>query len=229
MSRTPHNPWLELGSGPLIAPSLLACDFARLGEQADAVTVAGGDAIHIDVMDGHLVDNLSVGPPVVASLRKYTDTVLDVHIMVTDPAYYVERFIETGADSVTFHIEAADRPVELADRLHEAGRGAGVVLRPATPADAIGQVAAAVDMVLVMTVEPGFGGQDFMQDMLPKIQAVRAMLRDDQRLEVDGGINEEMAARCAAAGADVFVAGNYVFAGSDMSGAIGRLRRAAGG
>lgn len=221
------NPWKALGAGPLIAPSLLACDFARIGEEIDRVVAGGADVVHVDIMDGHFVTNLSMGPPVVESIRKCTDCPLDVHIMVTDPAYYVERFAAVGADSITFHVEATDRPLELVDRLHELGLGAGVSVRPVTGAEALAEVAQAADMVLVMTVEPGYGGQEFMTGMLDKIRAVRAMLRGDQRVEVDGGIDARTVGLCAEAGADVFVAGSSVFGAADAGEAISRLRRSA--
>jgi ribulose-phosphate 3-epimerase len=218
------NPWANMSAGPVIAPSLLACNFACMGPQIDAAIAAGAEVLHVDIMDGHFVPNLSMGPPVVKSVRKYTGHPLDVHLMVTDPAYYIERFAQAGADSITFHIEAANEPLKLINRLHELGLGAGITLKPGTDASAIAPVAAHVDMVLVMTVEPGYGGQQFMHQMLDKISAIRGMLTPRQRLEVDGGINPQTAALCAARGADVFVAGENIFGAPDIKEAVRQLR-----
>ncbi len=222
------NPWKQL-AGPVIAPSLLASDFACLGQQIDILTATGIEVLHVDVMDGHFVPNLSIGPPVVKSVRAYTDLPLDVHIMVTDPAYYIERFAEAGADSITFHIEATNEPQRLIDRLRELGLGVGVAFRPATPAKKIADLVGEVDMVLVMTVEPGYGGQEFMPDMLDKIEAIRAMLSSGQRLEVDGGIDQKTGRLCARRGADTFVAGSYILGGKDVAGAVHALTRAVAG
>jgi len=223
------NPWKRL-TGPQVAPSLLASDFTRLGEQIGLLTAAGVEVLHVDVMDGHFAPNLSMGPPVVKSIRAFTDLPLDVHIMVTDPAYFLERFAEVGADSITFHVEAADEPRHLIDRLRELGLGVGVALRPATNAERIAEIASEVDMVLVMTVKAGYGGQEFMPDMLDKIAAIRAMLNSSQRLEVDGGIDHDTGRLCAGSGADTFVAGSYILGGKDknIAGAVRTLMQAVG-
>jgi len=221
------NPWPHLPPGMRIAPSLLAADFARLNDQIETVLAGGADLLHVDVMDGHFVPNLTVGPAVVRSLRAHTDAPLDVHIMVADPATYIERFADAGADTITFHIEATETPRDLVERLHALGLGAGITLRPRTPAEALAPVLEIVDVVLVMTVEPGYGGQAFLDEVVGKIKTIRTKLRDDQRLEVDGGINLETAARCAAAGADVFVAGTSIFGTPDPTAAVDELRQAA--
>ncbi len=220
-----RNPWTRaVPNRAMIAPSLLAADFARLGQQIDQALAAGIEVLHVDVMDAHFVPNLSMGPGVVKSVRRYTDAPLDVHLMVTDPAYYLERFAEAGADSITFHVEATDRPRELIARLRELGLGAGMVLKPATPAESLAELVGELDMVLVMTVEPGYGGQEFMSDMLDKIARLRSMLRPEQRLQVDGGINPDTARLCRQAGADVFVAGTDIFGSNDIAAAVARLR-----
>lgn len=196
-----------------IAPSLLASDFGRLGEEIKDVIEAGADMIHVDVMDGHFTPNITIGPPVVASLRKYSTVPLDVHLMITDPDLYAEDFINAGADIVTFHAEACYHPHRLITRIQSLGCKAGIVLNPGTPEDAIEYLAEMVDMVLVMTVNPGFGGQKFIPEMVRKVKNVRDMV-GDRDVEVDGGIDETTAPLVIEAGANVLVAGTYVF-GSD--------------
>ena len=217
--------------GVRIAPSVLSADFARLGEQIRQVEKAGVEILHLDIMDGHFVPNLSIGVPVVQSVRKCTDLFLDVHLMITDPLFYAEPFAKAGADLVTFHTEVAPEPMRIIQRLRELGVGAGVSLNPGTSAEALAGFLGEVDMVLVMTVWPGFGGQKFIEPMLEKIRAIADQLRPDQRLEVDGGIHEETIARVARAGADTFVAGSAVFDAADPAAEVLRLQalaRAAG-
>jgi len=227
VSKAGSNPWYRIGDPPYIAPSLLACDFMRVGAMA-AEAIAGGAAVlHVDIMDGQFVPNLSMGPAFVQSARAFTDHPLDVHIMVADALYYAERFADAGADSVTFHVEAGCDPAEVIERLRGRGLGVGITLRPGTSAEAVQPFVEAVDMVLVMTVEPGYGGQEFREDQLPKIRQIRSWLGPDKRLEVDGGIDTETIAACAAAGADVFVAGSTVFRSGDIAGTVAALRNAA--
>ncbi len=213
--------------GARMAPSILSADFARLGEQIRLVEKAGVHMLHMDVMDGHFVPNLSIGVPVVQSVRKCTDLLLDVHVMITDPLFYAEPFAAAGADLITFHIEVTPEPARVIDRLRELGSGVGISLNPGTPVSTITGVVDKVDMVLLMTVWPGFGGQKFIEPMLDKIRAIAGHLRPDQRLEVDGGIHEETIARTARAGADTFVAGSAVFDAADPTAEVIRLQHLA--
>jgi ribulose-phosphate 3-epimerase len=210
-----------------VAPSVLSADFARLADEIGQITSAGVKIVHLDVMDGHFVPNITIGPPVIAKLRKVSDLVFDAHLMISEPAEYAERFVEAGADHVTFHIEATDDPAAIIDKLHELGRTAGICLNPDTPVEAIAQVALLCDMVLVMTVYPGFGGQKFMPEAAKKIAQVRQMVGPDIRIEVDGGIDPETTPIVVSYGADTLVAGNAVFGKSDRIAAINAIRQAA--
>ena len=209
-----------------VVPSVLSADFARLGDEIGQIASAGVKMVHLDVMDGHFVPNITIGPPVIAKLRKVSDLVFDAHLMISDPAQYAERFVEAGADHVTFHIEAADEPTAIIDKLHKLGRTAGICLNPDTPVEAIAQVAPLCDMVLVMTVHPGFGGQKFMPEAAKKIAQVRQLVGPDIRIEVDGGIDSKTTPIVVSYGADTLVAGNAIFGKSDRAAAINAIRRA---
>ncbi|MBL1067253.1 ribulose-phosphate 3-epimerase [Streptomyces sp. 7-21] len=211
-----------------INPSMLSADFARLADEARAVE--GADWLHIDVMDGHFVPNLTIGLPVVEALLKATGIPLDCHLMIEDPDRWAPAYAEAGAGSVTFHAEAAAAPVRLAREIRSHGARASMALRPATPIEPFEDLLPELDMVLIMTVEPGFGGQAFLDVMLPKIRRTRALL--DRHglplwLQVDGGVSAETIERCAEAGADVFVAGSAVYGEADPAAAVSRLRELA--
>jgi ribulose-phosphate 3-epimerase len=210
-----------------IAPSILSADFSRLGEEIKAVEAAGADYIHIDVMDGHFVPNITIGPLVVAAARKITTLPLDVHLMIENPDRYIHDFAAAGADIIVVHAEASvhlHRSIQLIKSL---GKRAGVSLNPATPLNYLEYVLADLDLVLLMTVNPGFGGQSFIEEALPKIKALRAMLDKrglEAELEVDGGVKTDNIARISHAGADVFVAGSAVFGSSDYASTIAALK-----
>ncbi len=213
-----------------LAPSALSCDFSRMGEQCAAMEAAGADLLHLDVMDGHFVPNLTFGAPVVKSLRPRVTMPFDVHLMISEPLRYAGDFIAAGADYVTFHIEASSPAGETIAAIRAGGARPGLVLKPGTPAQAAFPYLADIDMLLVMTVEPGFGGQRFMAGMLPKIAALRDEIARrglDVPIEVDGGVDRDTAPLVVQAGATVLVAGSALFGQEDFGKAVRELREAA--
>jgi len=213
---------------PKLAPSILAADFARLGEQVAEAEKAGANRIHIDVMDGHFVPNISMGVPIVQSLRRVTRLPLETHLMISDADFFLDEFVEAGSDSFLVHWEGNNNLHRTVHRIKDLGRRAGVVINPATPAAVLEEILPDVDLVVVMTVNPGFGHQHFLRSTLPKIERVRQMVRRLNarcEVEVDGGVDEATAPLAGAAGADVFVAGSSIFGGGAGVGeAMSRLR-----
>lgn len=210
-----------------IAPSILSADFAKLGAEVAAITEAGADMVHVDVMDGHFVPNITIGPVVVKSLKKHTKLPLDVHLMISDPIKYAEPFAKAGAWGLTFHVEAIKDPAAVIAEFKRLGVKPGASIKPKTPASAVIPYLKDLHLVLVMTVEPGFGGQSFMPDMIPKIKEISDYIRQnklDCKIEVDGGIDATTGAQTVAAGADVLVAGNAIFNTPDPIQALRSLK-----
>lgn len=201
-----------------ISPSMLSADFTKLGEELDRIKDSGADMLHIDVMDGHFVPNISFGMPVIKSIRKKSDLLFDVHIMISQPQRYIEELKKAGAELITFHYEAEGDPAKTIKMIHAAGLKAGISIKPQTPVEVLLPYLKDVELVLIMTVEPGFGGQSFMSDMMPKLRWLKEEARRQNTsfiLQVDGGVNRNTIAEAAAAGADCFVAGSAVFGKPD--------------
>jgi ribulose-phosphate 3-epimerase len=214
-----------------VAPSILSADFARLGEQVDDVLDAGARIIHVDVMDGHFVPPITIGPLVVSALREHVERVgglLDVHLMIERPERHVEEFVRAGAHSITFHAEATPHVAYAAGLVREGGATVGVAINPATPVGALAEMAHAIDLALCMTINPGWAGQPLIEHTLDKVTRLRHILGEDVALEVDGGIDPLTAPRCRAAGANLFVAGSAVFGSADPAGAYRAIAEAAG-
>ena len=222
-STRPANPASWRKAAPVVLPSLLLCDFGNLQAEVERLESAGVRALHLDVMDGHFVPNLTYGLPIVAALRRLTKLPLDVHLMISEPAKYIDHFVDAGADAITFHVEAQGDPGEILGRLRRLGVLAGIALNPPTPLSAIVPLVGECDLILVMSVMPGFGGQAFDEVALEKLAELRRRGGERVLLEVDGGVNARTISRCAEAGAELFVVGSAIFGQSDYGQSVTQL------
>ncbi len=213
---------------PIIAPSMLKCDFGDLAREVERLTGANAKVLHWDVMDGHFVPNLSYGPMVIERVRPLTEMVFDAHLMISEPERFLDEYLKAGCEAITVHIEAVPQPTSLLRRIRDAGRVAGLALNPQTPLSAVEPFLAEIDLLLVMSVQAGFGGQSFIPTSIAKLQEARKMLSSETILSVDGGIGAKTIAGCAAAGTDLFVAGSAIFDQSDYVSAVDELGRLAG-
>ncbi len=213
-----------------ISPSMLSCDFSKIGEEAQKIALSGADMLHLDVMDGHFVPNITFGAPVIKSIREKTDIIFDVHLMISDPLKYAEDFVKSGADIITFHVESDSDISDTIEKIKSLSCKVGLSVKPATPIEAVFPFLDKIDMALVMTVEPGFGGQKFMEDMMPKIVSLKKETEktgNNIDIQVDGGISADTIATARKAGANVFVAGSAVFNKGNYAEAISLLRNSA--
>lgn len=212
---------------PIIAPSMLKCDFGNLASDVERLTAANAKVLHWDVMDGHFVPNLSYGPMVIEKVRPLTDMIFDAHLMISDPDHYLDEYLKAGCDAISFHLEAVPQPTALLRRIRDAGRVAGLVLNPKTPLSDVAPFVEEIDLLLIMSVQAGFGGQSFIPSSVERLRQARQMISPDTILSVDGGIGLKTIAACAQAGTNLFVVGSAIFDQSDYSAAVAELGRLA--